>query len=206
MSGSWSTTHYLWTFNCVRAPQLFHLIPQVRDQSERESEMCVSLYYSGDNSLTHHALCRKRLGGKHNRSYVLAVSHSLAAGGSCCVKFLPAGADTAAASARTTVDDARRAEIMTRLAARPDPSMVAVCRICKGLTRKTTLQVQMHLRHMQVREGPEGPVELVWHLRYWCVCRTCLRGGKWKLRADECARTCSHGKEFEKRYILFINA
>ena len=65
---------------------------------------------------------------------------------------------------RTTIDDALRAQIEAKLAARPQPEMAAVCRICKGLTRKTPLQVRRRLRYMQLAERPE---EIVWHLRCW---------------------------------------
>ncbi|KAM5540099.1 hypothetical protein V8D89_006239 [Ganoderma adspersum] len=142
------------------AKLLFHLLHQAHDQSERASEM-------------------RRLGGKHNPNHVLRTAHSLVAGYGCCIKFLPAGADTAEASARTTVDDECRAQIEARLATRPEPGAVAVCRICKGLARKTPLQVRRRLRYMRLPE--ERPEEIVWHLR------------------------CCHGKEFEKRDILFVS-
>ncbi|PIL34392.1 hypothetical protein GSI_03167 [Ganoderma sinense ZZ0214-1] len=141
------------------AKLLFHLLRQVNDHSEREKEM-------------------KRLHGKHNQGYEVRPGHSLAAGDDCCIKFLPQGVDTAAASARTMVDDACRAQIEAKLATRPQQRAVAVCRICKGLTRKTRLQVRMQLRYIHLAERPE---EIVWHLR------------------------CCHGKEFEKRDILFFN-
>ena len=117
------------------------------------------------------AVCRRRLQGKHNPNHVLRPAHSLIAGYGCCVKFLPTGADTAVASVRTTVDDACRAQIEERLAARPDPGAVAVCRICKGLSRKTPLQMRRRLRYLRL---PERPEEIVWHLRCWCVC-SCTR-------------------------------
>ena len=122
------------------------------------------------------AVCRRRLQGKHNPNHVLRPAHSLIAGYGCCVKFLPTGADTAVASVRTTVDDACRAQIEERLAARPDPGAVAVCRICKGLSRKTPLQMRRRLRYMRL---PERPEEIVWHLRCWCVC-SLYASASWK--------------------------
>ena len=109
---------------------------------------------------------RMRLSGRHNPNHVLRDCHSLVAGDDCCVKFIPTDEDNTAASARTTVDDACRAQIEARLATRPEPEAVAVCRICKGLTRKTPLQVQRNLKYMRLAEQPE---EIVWHLRCWCV-------------------------------------
>ena len=110
---------------------------------------------------------RKRLGGRHNPNHVLVPGHSLVAGYGCYIKFLRSGADTTQASVRTTVDDACRAQIAARLATRPNPEAVAVCRICKGLARKTPLQVRRRLRYMRLPE--ERPEEIVWHLRCWCV-------------------------------------
>ena len=107
---------------------------------------------------------RKLLDGKHNQNYVLRDGHSLAAGDGCCVKCLPPSADVTAASQRTTIDDGLRAQIEAKLATRPQPDMIAVCRICKGLMRKTPLQVRRHLRYMRLAEQPE---EIVWHLRCW---------------------------------------
>ena len=82
------------------------------------------------------------------------------------MKFLPEGADTDAASARTTVNDSLRAEIEAKLATRAGPGVVPVCRICKGLTAKTPLQVWRHLPYIRL-PGQLG--EIVWHLRCWYV-------------------------------------
>ena len=109
-------------------------------------------------------LYRKWLGTRRNPNHVLVKSHWLGAGDRCCVKFLPEGTDTAAASVRTTIDDACRAQIEAKLAARPEPRTVAVCRICKGIARKTPQQVRRHLPYMWLTERAE---EIVWHLRYW---------------------------------------
>ncbi|KAI1789087.1 hypothetical protein LXA43DRAFT_1096656 [Ganoderma leucocontextum] len=137
---------------------LSHLLQQVQEYHRREREMM-------------------QLSGKRSPSHTLRESHPVAGDG-CCFKFLPDGADTAAASVRATVDDACRAQIEAKLAARPEPGAIAVCRICKGLTRKTPLQIRLNLSSLQL---PERPEEIVWHLR-----------------------TC-HGKEFEKRDIVFVS-
>lgn len=106
---------------------------------------------------------------KHRSNHVLRKSHSVAAGEECCFKFLPEGADTTEASVRTTIDDACREQIEAKIAAPPEPGASAVCRICKGLTRKTAVQVRLNLHNMRV---PARPEEFVWHLRTWCVhCR-----------------------------------
>ncbi|PIL34396.1 hypothetical protein GSI_03171 [Ganoderma sinense ZZ0214-1] len=141
------------------AKLLFHLLCQSHEDGERAGE-------------------KRRLHGKYNPNHVLRYPHSLVAGYGCCIKFLPADADTAMALVRTAVDDACRAQIEERLAMRPDPGAVAVCRICKGLSRKTPLQVRRRLRCLRL---PERPEEIVWHLR-----------------------RC-HDKEFEKRDILFVS-
>ncbi|KAI1789085.1 hypothetical protein LXA43DRAFT_1022431 [Ganoderma leucocontextum] len=139
---------------------LFHLLHHIHEYGERRLEM-------------------KWLGARRNPNHVLCDGHWLAAGDGCCIKFLPEGADTAAASVRTTVDDAYRAQIEAKFAsACPDPGAVAVCRICKGLARKTPQQVRRHLQYMRL---PGQAEEIVWHLRY------------------------CHGKEFEKRDILFVS-
>ena len=112
-----------------------------------------------------------RLSGRHNPNHVLRDCHSLVAGDDCCVKFVPEGADTSVASVRATIDDACRAQVEAKLALPPEPGAHAVCRICKGLTRKTPLQVQLNLSNMEL---PDRPEEIVWHLRTWCVCDVCL--------------------------------
>ncbi|KAM5540120.1 hypothetical protein V8D89_006260 [Ganoderma adspersum] len=140
------------------AKLLSHLMEEMRRYRSREVEMM-------------------RLYGRHNPNHVLRDCHSLVAGDDCCVKFLPEGADTAAASVRATIGDMCRAQVEAKLAAPPEPGAYPVCRICKGLTRKTPLQVRLNLSNMEL---PDRPEEIVWHLR-----------------------TC-HGKEFEKRDILFI--
>ncbi|KAM5540116.1 hypothetical protein V8D89_006256, partial [Ganoderma adspersum] len=138
---------------------LCHLLRQKRKHEERTTEMC-------------------RLRGKHNPKYVLRDNHPLDAGDDCCVKFLPEGADTAAASVRVTASDSVRAEIEAKLATRAEPGVAPVCRICKGLARKSPWRVHRHLPAMRLSARAE---EIVWHLRSW------------------------HGKEFEKRDILFVN-
>ena len=112
--------------------------------------------------------CRKRLGGKHNLKYILCDGHSFAAGDGCSVKLLPEGADAIAGSARTTVtiDGAYRARIEAKLAARPDPRAAAVCRIRKGLTGKTPLQMWRHPPYIRL---PGRPEEIVWHLQCWYI-------------------------------------
>ena len=84
------------------------------------------------------------------------------------MKFLPEGADTAAASVRATVSDSVRAEIEAKLATRPEPGVAPVCRICEGLARKSPWRVHRHLPAMRLSARAE---EVVWHLRSWCVCR-----------------------------------
>ena len=99
---------------------------------------------------------------KHDPDHVLLDNHSVAAGDGCCIKFLPEGAHSAAASARTTVDDALRAQIETKLSTPPVPRAIAVCRICKDLMSKTPLQARKNVYSMQL---PRRPEEIVWHLR-----------------------------------------
>ncbi len=122
------------------------------------------------------ACYRKWLGARRKPNHVLCDGHWLGARDNCCVKFLPEDADTAAASVRTTIDDARRAQIEEKLAACPEPGAIAVCRICKGLARKTPQQVRRHLRYMRL---PERAEEILWHLRYWYVRKryVCWRAG-----------------------------
>lgn len=137
------------------------------------------------------------LGARRNPNHVLRDGHWLGLGDNCCVKFLPEGADTAIASVRMTVDDACRAQIEAKLATRPDPGAIPVCRICKGLARKTPQQVKRHPQYMRL---PDGAEEVVWHFRYWYV----LICDGVHARADWCSAR-SHGKDFEKRDILFFS-
>ncbi|KAI1789090.1 hypothetical protein LXA43DRAFT_595501 [Ganoderma leucocontextum] len=138
---------------------LFHLLQQTHEHSVRATEM-------------------KLLRGKHNPNHVLRDNHPLDAGDGCCLEFLPEGADTTPASMRTTISDSVRAQIEAKLATRQELGVAPVCRICKGLTRKTSWQVH---RRLPVIRLPARAEEIVWHLQ-----------------------SC-HGKEFEKRDILFVN-
>ena len=103
---------------------------------------------------------------KHDPDHVLLDNHSVAAGDGCCIKFLPEGAHSAAASARTTVDDALRAQIETKLSTPPVPRAIAVCRICKDLTGRTPEEARNNLFCIRL---PMQADVIVWHLRSWCV-------------------------------------
>ena len=126
--------------------------------------MCASCHLEAYMFLTdiYNVCYRMKYTEKHDPDHVLLDNHSVAAGDGCCIKFLPEGAHSAAASARTTVDDALRAQIETKLATPPVPRAIAVCRICKDLMSNTPLQARKNIYSMQL---PRRPEEIVWHLR-----------------------------------------
>ncbi|KAI0773190.1 hypothetical protein BD413DRAFT_314671 [Trametes elegans] len=98
-------------------------------------------------------------------------------GSESCVKLLPPGVDTSAAAARVTVDDkAQLLTILERLASRPTPQAVPVCRMCKRVAKNSYRNRSYGLRKMALPDTPEG---IVWHLRGW------------------------HAKEFQKIDILW---
>ncbi|KAI0354354.1 hypothetical protein OH77DRAFT_1425915 [Trametes cingulata] len=109
-----------------------------------------------------------------NPKLVLKSPHSLS-GPNACIKLLPEGASTAPARERATiVDHKTRKKIEERLATRPTPTSMPVCRICKALTARRHLRYGCHGLGLS-----EDPAQIVHHLRAW------------------------HEKEFEKRDILF---
>ncbi|KAM5540102.1 hypothetical protein V8D89_006242 [Ganoderma adspersum] len=127
-----------------------------------------------------------RLLGDHNPSCVLRDNHSLNAGDACCVKFLPEGADTAAASVRTTVSDSVRAEIETNLPAETDLAaltrrrVVPVCRIClEALVGKEPSWNNIHTS-LPVIQLPSWVEGIMWHMQ------------------------SRHGKDFEDEDILLF--
>lgn len=97
-----------------------------------------------------------------NPKLVLKSNHRLT-GPDACIKLLPEGADTASARERVTHVDAKtRAKIEERLALRPNPESMLICRICKALTAKKHLKYGG--RTMALPETPEG---IMHHLREW---------------------------------------
>ena len=91
--------------------------------------------------------------------------------------FLPKGANTAAASVRTTVSDSVRAQIESKLPTETDPdtfttrSMVPVCRMClEGLMLKDPTWPTVH-KFLPVIHLPSRVEEIVWHMQSWCVRR-----------------------------------
>ncbi|KAI0755804.1 hypothetical protein C8Q74DRAFT_1452363 [Fomes fomentarius] len=113
---------------------------------------------------------KRKQTSKPNPNHVLKHTHILE-GRECSIKLLPEGADTAPAFVRTTVDEETRAKIQERITARPNAQAGLVCRVCKGVLKKTAGTSDVGL--------PEDPEKIVWHMQ-----------------------NC-HGKEFEKKDILF---
>ena len=122
------------------------------------------------------------------------------------MKFLPKGANTAAASVRTTISDSVRAQIEAKLSTETDRvtftmrRVVPVCRMClEGLVTGEPSWSIVH-GFLPVTHLPSRAEEIVWHMQSWCVCR-------WSVSVINDKLTdlpSSHGKDFEEGDILLF--
>ncbi|CDO73860.1 hypothetical protein BN946_scf185016.g17 [Trametes cinnabarina] len=125
----------------------------------------------------YHKLHEQRLRSKDaNQDMVMKETHPLY-GPNPCLKLLPEGADTQPARDRAApLDPTTRAKVEQRLAAKPEPTAIALCSICTNMTMKR------YLRHggEGVRTLPKTLEGIVHHIREW------------------------HEKDFEDRDIVFF--